>query len=327
MKRLELDGEKREDIRQAASLLRDGELVAIPTETVYGLAADASNEQALARLFSAKQRPLSHPLIVHIGDIAQLRDWAQDITPIAYELAEQFWPGPLTMILKKSPSAPALVTGGQSTVGIRMPGHPVALEILKEFGGALAAPSANKYGRISPTAVAHVLGQFDNEIAAVVDGGLCPVGIESSIVDLSTAAPRILRPGLLDGELVGFGVAPYGQTDEGDTPRVSGSDSRHYAPAKPASLCSPKELKQTIEQHAQGRIQVWSLTPNRYDLAHVDWVVMPLDPVFYARELYLRLHDFERSENDLLIIEQPPVTSVWKGINNRLQRATARASG
>jgi len=324
MNRLELDGELSQDISRAVALLRRGELVAIPTETVYGLAADASSEQAIANVFRAKQRPLTHPLIVHLGDSRQMADWAVDIPALAYELAEQFWPGPLTLILKKSAMAPAIVTAGQDTIALRIPGHPVALDILREFGGALAAPSANKYGRISPTAASHVMAQFDNEIAAVVDGGLCPVGIESSIVDLSTDQPRILRPGLLDKELIKNGIAAYGQANEGNQPRVSGSDLRHYAPTKPASLCPPKELKQRIEQQSTGRVQVWSLTPNRYDLQNVDWVVMPVDPVFYARELYLRLHDFEQSDNELLIIEQPPLTTIWRGINNRLQRATSQ---
>ncbi|GGD68498.1 L-threonylcarbamoyladenylate synthase [Lacimicrobium alkaliphilum] len=322
MNRLKLDGEISQDISRAVALLREGELVAIPTETVYGLAADASNEQAVGKVFSAKRRPLSHPLIVHVGEPGQLSEWATDIPALAWQLAEQFWPGPLTLILKKSPMAPAIITGGQDTIALRIPGHPVALAILKEFGGALAAPSANRYGRISPTAASHVFGQFGDDVMAVVDGGLCPVGIESSIVDLSTEEPRILRPGLLDGELVKAGVAPYRQDGESQGPRVSGSDLRHYAPVKPASLCPPKELKTRIEQQSGGKIQVWSLTPNRYGLQHVDWVVMPVDPAFYARELYLRLHDFENSDNDLLIIEQPPVTSLWRGINNRLQRAT-----
>lgn len=327
MNRLDLDGELSQDIAQAVALLQRGELVAIPTETVYGLAADASNEQAISKVFTAKQRPLTHPLIVHLANSQQMADWAVNIPELAWQLAEEFWPGPLTLILNKSAMAPAIVTGGQDTIALRIPGHPVALDILQAFGGALAAPSANQYGRISPTSASHVVTQFGNEIAAVVDGGLCPIGIESSIVDLSSGQARILRPGLLDKELTKFGIAAYGQSSDSNEPRVSGSDIRHYAPSKPASLCPPQELKQRIEQQPADRIQVWSLTPNRFDLEHVDWVVMPVDPAFYARELYLRLHDFEQSENDMLIIEQPPVTVLWQGINNRLQRATSSARG
>lgn len=184
-------------ILDAANALKNGELVAFPTETVYGLGADASNNQALARLYKAKGRPESHPVIVHIATVDGLSNWAVDIPPEAYNLAECFWPGPMTLILKRASGVSDRVTGGQATIGIRIPSHPVALELLEKFGGGIAAPSANKFGRISATMAGDVRREFGNEVAFVLDGGLCQVGIESTIVDLTGVLPRILRPGMI----------------------------------------------------------------------------------------------------------------------------------
>ena len=183
------------DIAHAAAVLKAGELVAFPTETVYGLGADASNADAVRKVFAAKGRPADHPLIVHIADAVQLSNWARDIPPTAHLLAKKFWPGPLTLVLQRNPQVPDAVTGGQDTVALRIPSHPVAQALLREFGGGIAAPSANRFGRVSATTAAHVHEEFGDSVACVLDGGAADVGIESTIVDCSRGAPALLRPG------------------------------------------------------------------------------------------------------------------------------------
>ena len=182
-------------IDEAVAILRQGGLVAIPTETVYGLAADARNPQAIQRIFALKGRPADHPLIVHIADAKQLPDWAIDIPDLAYRLADAFWPGPLTLILNKHPDVPDAVTGGQDSIGLRCPANDLSLELLRAFGSGLAAPSANRFGRISPTAAGHVRDEFGDKAPLILDGGICAVGIESTIVDLSRSPARIQREG------------------------------------------------------------------------------------------------------------------------------------
>ncbi|HYS50590.1 MAG TPA: L-threonylcarbamoyladenylate synthase, partial [Burkholderiales bacterium] len=177
------------------AILRRGGLVAFPTETVYGLGADASNPAAVARIYEVKGRPAGHPVIVHIGDIGQLARWARDIPEAATKLATHFWPGPLTLVLRRAPGVGSQLSGGQDTIGLRVPGHPVALQLLREFGGGIAAPSANRFGRISPTAAEHVRSDLASEVELILDGGACEIGIESTIVDLSRGRPVLLRPG------------------------------------------------------------------------------------------------------------------------------------
>ena len=182
-------------IEQAADLLHRGKLVAIPTETVYGLGADASNPEAVAKIFQAKGRPADHPLIVHLAYASQMKDWAEEVPDSALRLASAFWPGPLTMILRKKASVPAVVTGGQETVALRVPDNPVALWLLRVFGGGIAAPSANRFGRISPTTAQHVAEELGDAVDCILDGGPCTVGVESTIIDLTDQQPTILRPG------------------------------------------------------------------------------------------------------------------------------------
>lgn len=239
-------GQSTESIDRAVALLNAGHLIGLPTETVYGLAADADNPEAVAAIFTAKGRPADHPLIVHLGADDLLSAYATDIPDAAWALAEAFWPGPLTLILKKAPSVPDIVTGGQDTVGIRIPGHPVALTLLRALaesrrqagksGGGLAAPSANRFGRISPTSAQHVADELGDAVALILDGGDCRVGIESTIVDLSRGAPVILRPGAISAEQLSLVLGePIGSKDSvaKDVPRVSGSLASHYAPQTP----------------------------------------------------------------------------------------------
>ena len=232
-----------DDLARAVRLLREGKLVAFPTETVYGLGADAANPEALAKIFAAKGRPADHPLIVHLPDAGHLDRWARDVPEAARRLAAAFWPGPLTLILRKAPGVPELVTGGQDTVGVRIPGHPLALQLLRAFGAGIAAPSANRFGRISPTTAQHVRDELGDRVALVLDGGACQVGIESTILDLSATAPRILRPGRVSPSALASVLGAWPVTGAAaDGPRVSGSLEAHYAPTTPLELVTADGL-------------------------------------------------------------------------------------
>ncbi len=236
------------DLTAAVRHLRAGELIAIPTETVYGLAADADNEEAVRRIFAWKGRPADHPLIVHLADAQQIDDWARDIPPTARQLAAAFWPGPLTMILRRSPRARDVVTGGLETVGLRVPAHPVTLELLRRFGGALAAPSANRFGRVSPTRAEHVRAEFADRPLLVLDGGPCRVGLESTIVDLSDDHPRLLRPGAITAEqlaaIFGEPVLPA----RAGSPRAPGRLASHYAPQARVELVTAAQQAERLRE-------------------------------------------------------------------------------
>lgn len=231
-------------IDQAADLLRQGRLVAFPTETVYGLGADASNPDAVRRIFLAKGRPVDHPLIVHIPSVASLDAWALSIPQAAQQLAAHFWPGPLALILKKRPEVPLEVTGGQDTVGLRVPDHPVALRLLQAFGGGVAAPSANRFCRISPTLAIHVQEELGASVDMILDGGACQVGVESTIVDLSGSQPKLLRPGHITRDqieaILQTKLLVSSQIEQADAMqiRAPGMMAIHYAPITPALLCS-----------------------------------------------------------------------------------------
>jgi L-threonylcarbamoyladenylate synthase len=242
------------EVSRAADLLRAGELVAFPTETVYGLGADASNPRAVARIFAAKGRPADHPLIVHLPDAAHLPRWAVDIPDAAHKLAAALWPGPLTLILRRHPSVSDAITGGQNTVGLRVPNHPLALQLLREFDGGVAAPSANRFGHVSPTTAAHVREELGTSVALILDGGPCAVGIESTILDLSGTHARILRPGMLDADAIaGILGAPPIVGGSPDAPRVSGSLEAHYAPRTPLRLAHGRQARRACADCTAGR--------------------------------------------------------------------------
>ena len=239
-------------IAKAVLLLRQGRLVAFPTETVYGLGADASNPEAVKRIFSAKGRPADHPLIVHIPDVDSLTDWALNVPESARRLADRFWPGPLTLILKKKPEVSSVVTGGQDTVGLRIPDNPVALSLLRAFGGGIAAPSANRFKRISPTQASHVAEELEGFVDMILDGGPCQVGVESTIVDLSGSRPVLLRPGQITRtqieQVLGVELAVISPTEKaspGDI-RAPGMMKIHYAPVTPAMLCNGERLPEIV---------------------------------------------------------------------------------
>ncbi|MDZ4836778.1 MAG: L-threonylcarbamoyladenylate synthase [Candidatus Melainabacteria bacterium] len=319
------------DVERAAQLLKQGLLVGMPTETVYGLAADASNKDALVRLFSAKGRPTNHPVIVHVASVDALPDWAVEVPKLAYDLAERFWPGPLTMIFKKHAHVLYEVTGGQETVAIRVPRHEVALSLLQKFGGGIAAPSANRFGKLSPTSASDVEGEFGDAVAYVLDGGTCEVGIESTIVDLSGAQPRVLRPGMLSLEQLNQieGLHARNRDEAASAPRAPGTLKSHYSPSTPVKLVSGANLDSVLSElkNSSKKAAVLSFKTKRDNAtqqANTAWIVAPGDPDNYARKLYSSLRQLDNLECDLIIVEEVPSTDSWSGIQDRLQRASVR---
>jgi len=305
------------EVRRAAEILRAGGLVAFPTETVYGLGADASSAAAVARLYAAKGRPADHPVIVHFADTSRAFEWAREVPDAARQLAARFWPGPLTMVLKRSPRAGDFVTGGQDGVGLRVPSHPVAQKLLREFGGGVAAPSANLFGNVSSTTAAHVREELKAEM--VLDGGPCEVGIESTIVDLSRGEAVLLRPG-------GISRAQLEKIlrikeKQSDSPRHSGGLERHYAPKTPALLVAPYALDAEI---AKLRAAVAVLAFSRPDERVDCWIRMPREPQAYARRLYAALRELDGAGCGTILIEAPPETAEWTAVRDRLSRATGR---
>ncbi|GEC96146.1 threonylcarbamoyl-AMP synthase [Zoogloea ramigera] len=316
------------DIQRAVQLLRQGELVALPTETVYGLGADALNPDAVAKIFAAKGRPSDHPLIVHLADASQIMTWAREVPKDAIALARAFWPGPLTLILKRDESVPDLVTGGQDTVGLRVPNHPVALELLRAFGSGVAAPSANRFGRISPTTAAHVRQELGERVALILDGGACAVGLESTIVDLSRGVPFILRPGAIGADDIArvLGRRPRlrgeveagNAAEEGATPRVSGALAAHYAPRTPLELVATDALA----AQARPGDAVLARCAAPASLAEgVAWAQAPADPAGYGHDLYAQLRRLDESGAARILVEAPPASPDWAAVADRLGRA------
>jgi L-threonylcarbamoyladenylate synthase len=305
-------------INQAVAILKSGGLVAIPTETVYGLGADAANPAAVARIFAAKGRPASHPLIVHIADISLLDRWAVDISPDAVALAKAFWPGPLTLILKKAVGVLDAVTGGQSTVGIRIPSHPVALELLKAFGGGVAAPSANQFTHVSPTTAAAVQEELGDKVDLILEGGECEVGLESTIIDTTGDVPVILRPGMItktDIEAV-LKKTVLVKTSASAV-RVPGMHDVHYAPVTRTKLLTshhihPDELPAAV------------LTRSGLTMDNVRSMLISADPKQYAHDLYRLLRELDHMQLKTIFIEPVPEGSEWDAIRDRILKASGR---
>jgi L-threonylcarbamoyladenylate synthase len=310
------------EVRRAAQILRAGGLVAFPTETVYGLGADAANQEAIRKLYAVKRRPADHPVIVHFADAEKALAWAREVPAAARELAARFWPGPLTLILKRSAAAKDFITGGQDSVGLRVPSHPVAQALLQEFAGAIAAPSANRFGLVSPTTAAHVREDLGSEVDLVLDGGASEVGIESTILDLSGPKPVLLRPGhispvqlkeVLGAEILDKAVA---------SPRHPGGMERHYSPRTPAQLVFSYELDKAIA-HARGQVAV--LAFSRPDERVDYWLRMPRDPKAYAQRLYAALRELDTADCERIVIEAPPDSPEWSAVLDRLKRACGQA--
>ncbi|MHB1271951.1 MAG: L-threonylcarbamoyladenylate synthase [Rhodanobacter sp.] len=320
-----LYGSTQEEIAYAAGILRRGGLVAFPTETVYGLGADAANERAVARVFAAKGRPADHPLIVHLAAADEIERWARDIPATAWRLAARFWPGPLTLILKRVPGVPDAVTGGQDTVGLRVPDHPVALALLKAFGGGIAAPSANRFGRVSPTSAAHVIAEFGNAVDCVLDGGACAVGLESTILDLSGVHPQVLRPGAVtSGALAETLGEPLTMRATG-APRAPGCLPSHYAPDTPLRLVETAAIEPTVRSllALEQSVAILSVHPPATGKAGDRWVMMPADPREYGHLLYARLREIDTWGCRCILVELPPATIEWEAVRDRLGRAAS----
>ena len=307
-----------DNIARAADLLRAGQLVALPTETVYGLGADAANPDAVRQIFAAKGRPADHPLIVHLADREQITEWAREIPKEAIALARAFWPGPLTLILKKETDVSDVVTGGQDTVGLRVPDHLVALELLRAFGGGVAAPSANRFGRISPTTAEHVQEELGESVAMILDGGACDVGIESTILDLSRGEPVILRPGMIGRDaitaVIGRPVRLKSETES--APRVSGALAAHYAPRTPMRLASREEIAAAPADCAV-LTHAGESSPGRYVMS----IDAPFDAHGYAHDLYANLRALDASGAREILVEALPSNGEWDAVHDRLGRA------
>lgn len=318
-------GSSAEDLERAADLLRAGQLVAFPTETVYGLGADAANPEAVAGIFRAKGRPADHPVIVHLPAAEALAHWARDVSASAQRLADRFWPGPLTLVLKRAEGVSDAITGGQDTVGLRVPGNATALALLQAFGGAVAAPSANRFGHVSPTTAEHVIEEFGaGGVAAVVDGGPCAVGVESTIVDLTGACPRLLRPGMIriDAIEAELGVS-LARAGDRQGPRASGRLESHYAPGAVVELVDAGALAGRMDACAASgeRIAVLARRESPTTAASVSWIEMPRQPVQFARALYAALRRADGEKPDRILVESPPVTPGWEAISDRLSKA------
>lgn len=306
------------DLERAAAILRDGGLVAFPTETVYGLGARADEAAAVAKIFAAKGRPADHPLIVHLPSVDLLGTWAHEVPEVARRLADRFWPGPMTLILRRAEGVLDAVTGGQDTVGLRVPGNPVARTLLATAGLGVAAPSANRFGRISPTTAEHVVSELGDRVDAVVDGGPCDVGLESTIVDLSGAVPRLLRPGGISADELAEVLGQTPASPDAEAPRVPGALASHYAPT--TRLWLVDDVGQAVsEARAHGEVVVLGLSAPLDD-AH--WVAMPTEPAAYAQVLYARLREADASTAKTIIVERPP--SSWAAVLDRLQRAATK---
>jgi L-threonylcarbamoyladenylate synthase len=357
-----LPGDAPQSIATAAESIRAGGLLGLPTETVYGLAADADNDEAVAKIYAAKGRPVDHPLIVHVADVSAVTHYAADVPEFAQRLMTAFWPGPLTVILPRRPGVATASAGGNPTIGLRCPSHPVAQALLKVLinGGqipinleqttpnskqlesdshclkvwGLAAPSANQFGRVSPTTASHVQGEFGDDLL-ILDGGPCDVGIESTIIDCSRGAPVLLRPGAITAEQVraacGLKVRSNDElkTLDAPSPKASGTMESHYAPRATVRLMTARELQTALKllgtdtgppgTNPPIALYVRSMFP--ITTPHVLYRRMPSDAAATAQELFARLREFDAQGVKLIWVEVPPVAAEWDGVRDRLQRA------
>lgn len=313
-----------QDIERAVEVLHAGGLVAFPTETVYGLGADASNATAVKKIFAAKGRPHDHPLIVHIADAAQTALWAREIPEAAHLLAHRFWPGPLTLVLKRGDGVSDLVTGGQQTIALRSPSHPVAHALLARFGGGIAAPSANRYGRVSATTAEHVRREFGSEVDCLLDGGATDIGIESTIVDVSGAHPGVLRPGVITQPMLEQALGAPLAAPGAASPRAPGTHARHYAPRTPLMVLEADlllELASTLARQGK-RVAVLARSAKQPLLPGITWIGAPSDPPAYAHDLYAHLRTLDEAGCDAILAEAVPGEAEWAAIRDRLTRAS-----
>jgi len=308
----------RDEIEHAASLLRAGKLVAFPTETVYGLGANALDVEAVARIFEAKGRPTSSPIIVHVSSMEMARSVAAEWPPAAELLAQRFWPGPLTLVLKKQPRVPALVTAGLDTVGVRMPAHPVALALIAAAELPIAAPSANRFSQVSPTTAEHVRESLGDRVDYILDGGPCTVGIESTVLSLAQGVPLLLRPGGVSRQQIEDVIGLVDQQREAlaEAHPSPGMHPRHYSPRTKLLLACDGSVP---PDGAGAYLQLHQAPAG----AVREVVVMPADAADYAAQLYRRLHELDARNYDWIAVEIPPDTPEWEAVRDRLQRAAS----
>jgi L-threonylcarbamoyladenylate synthase len=317
-------------IAQAAQILRSGGLVAFPTETVYGLGANALAPAAVAGIFAAKGRPGTNPVIVHVGSMTEAVGLANSWPALATTLAERFWPGPLTMVVPAGPRIPPVVTAGGPTVGLRMPAHPVALRLLEAAGVPIAAPSANRSSQISPTRAEHVLASLGGRIPLILDGGQCPGGIESTVIDLTVTPPRLLRPGLVPVPALESVIGPVTVDVPGvetGPARSPGLLARHYAPTVPLE-CVPGDGLARVQQLARQGVRVGWLalgTPGDVSEPSALHLAMPHEPSAYAAQLYAALHILDAAGVERIVVALPPKGAAWAAVHDRLRRASAAA--
>ena len=332
-----------QEIAHAAQVLLEGGLVAFPTETVYGLGADAESREAVERIYQAKGRPSNHPVIVHVAPEADLTYWAAAVPDEAHALIDAFWPGPLTLILKRAAHISDVVSGGQDSVGLRCPSHPVAQRLIRAFAagkpsgqGGIAGPSANKFGQVSPTLASHVRDEFPELVAAgmpILEGGPSEVGIESTIVDLSRLSqgvgPVLLRPGHITARQISQILETPVHQPDAQAPRVSGALKSHYAPKTPIRLVKAPDLLAEAKNHAQQSSKRLACVTHSIDHAlqpthpQIDWVTMPAQPAAYSYALYATLRALDQGNYACLLWEDVPDTLEWLGIQDRLGRAAA----
>ncbi len=310
------------EIEKAVETLRAGDLVVFPTETVYGLGANAANPAAVRKIFEVKGRPADHPVIVHLDDPRYLHRWVSDVPPAAERLANMFWPGPLTLILPKADNVNEIVTGGQDSIGIRIPSHPMAQQLLTAFGGGIAAPSANRYGHLSPTKPEHVRDELGDAVHVLLDGGDSPIGLESTIVSCLNNEVRLLRPGFITRSQVTQVVGEL--TVGGSAPRAPGDRAQHYAPSTPLEIVATDDLEVRAGEFVarQEKVAVLAMRPPLHTTRYMTWINAGKKPDQYAHNLYNHLRTLDRAGCVRILVQELPQDERWAAILDRLQRAS-----
>jgi L-threonylcarbamoyladenylate synthase len=311
------------EIESAVQALRDGELVAFPTETVYGLGANAQNPAAVSKIFEAKRRPPTHPVIVHLDSPRFLHRWVREVPDVAMRLAEAFWPGALTMVMPRAANVHDVITGGQDTIAIRVPAHPMAQQLLTAFGGGIAAPSANRYGRLSPTRAEHVREELGDSVRVILDGGECQIGLESTIVSFEGDGVRLLRPGSVTATQISAVVGELLSDDGGTAPRVPGSPPTHYAPTTPMTIVPAGEIDAQADAASAGGRRVAVLAQRLPLRAHkyVTWINAGRRPEAYGRDLYANLRTLDKAGCRRILVQAVPDGERWDAIRDRLVHA------
>jgi L-threonylcarbamoyladenylate synthase len=316
------------EIETAVQALRDGELVAFPTETVYGLGANAKNPEAVRKIFAAKGRPTTHPVIVHLDSVRFLHHWVREVPQAAAQLAERFWPGPLTMVLPRAYNVHDILTGGQDTVAVRVPVHAMAQQLLTAFGGGIAAPSANRFGRLSPTRAEHVRDELGDAVRIVLDGGECQIGLESTIVAFDGARVRLLRPGAVTASQLREVVGEILLGADLESPRVPGSSPSHYSPRTPMTIVPTGQIDAQAAALSEGGRRIAVLAQRLPLKAHgyVTWVNAGRRPDQYGHGLYANLRTLDKAACRRILVQEVPADERWDAVRDRLMRAASGVS-